>query len=136
MEIVISVWRIHIFHVLCLQARFENDEQVYKSFLNILNMYRKGSKSIHEVYEEVCTMNTINNFTTTTIYFYHMDVIVSNFFCRYLFYSIDIKICLMSSHTFCLILQQLFMHFILHLADPLELEMIGVLPNLHWDMHI
>ena len=33
--------------------RFQNDERVYKAFLEILNMYRKGQKSINMVYEEV-----------------------------------------------------------------------------------
>lgn len=37
----------------CLQTRFSNDERVYKAFLEILNMYRKGQKSITNVYEEV-----------------------------------------------------------------------------------
>ena len=51
-------------HFLCLmtyvellyffQFRFQHDETVYKAFLEILNMYRKGSKSISEVYKEVC----------------------------------------------------------------------------------
>lgn len=33
--------------------RFQNDERVYKAFLEILNMYRKGQKTISNVYEEV-----------------------------------------------------------------------------------
>lgn len=37
----------------CVQMRFQNDERVYKAFLEILNMYRKGQKSISNVYEEV-----------------------------------------------------------------------------------
>ncbi len=37
-----------------VQTRFANDERVYKAFLEILNMYRKGRKSITSVYEEVC----------------------------------------------------------------------------------
>jgi histone deacetylase complex regulatory component SIN3 len=37
----------------CLQSRFANDERVYKAFLEILNMYRKGQKSITQVYDEV-----------------------------------------------------------------------------------
>lgn len=36
-----------------LQSRFANDERVYKAFLEILNMYRKGQKSITQVYDEV-----------------------------------------------------------------------------------
>ena len=35
------------------QTRFSNDERVYKAFLEILNMYRKGQKTITNVYEEV-----------------------------------------------------------------------------------
>ena len=33
--------------------RFAHDERVYKAFLEILNMYRKGQKNIANVYEEV-----------------------------------------------------------------------------------
>jgi len=36
-----------------LQTRFASDERVYKAFLEILNMYRKGQKTIGNVYEEV-----------------------------------------------------------------------------------
>lgn len=36
-----------------LQDRFENDEYVYKSFIDILNMYRRGYKQIQDVYGEV-----------------------------------------------------------------------------------
>lgn len=36
-----------------MQKRFQNDEHVYKSFLDILNMYRKEHKDINEVYSEV-----------------------------------------------------------------------------------
>jgi paired amphipathic helix protein Sin3a len=36
-----------------IKARFQTDEQVYKAFLEILNMYRKGNKTINEVYQEV-----------------------------------------------------------------------------------
>ncbi|XP_074569740.1 paired amphipathic helix protein Sin3-like 4 isoform X1 [Curcuma longa] len=39
-----------------IKSRFENDEHVYKSFLDILNMYRRDNKSIHEVYEEVAAL--------------------------------------------------------------------------------
>ncbi|XP_042379582.1 paired amphipathic helix protein Sin3-like 5 isoform X1 [Zingiber officinale] len=39
-----------------IKDRFENDEYVYKSFIDILNMYRRGNKQIHEVYEEVTTL--------------------------------------------------------------------------------
>ena len=37
-----------------MQTRFQGDDHVYKSFLDILNMYRKEDKSITEVYQEVC----------------------------------------------------------------------------------
>ncbi|XP_058115500.1 paired amphipathic helix protein Sin3-like 4 isoform X2 [Magnolia sinica] len=39
-----------------IKTRFQNDEQVYKSFLEILNMYRKEHKSITEVYQEVALL--------------------------------------------------------------------------------
>ena len=38
---------------LCSQNRFANDDRVYKAFLEILNMYRKGQKNIYSVYHEV-----------------------------------------------------------------------------------
>ncbi|GMH19034.1 hypothetical protein Nepgr_020875 [Nepenthes gracilis] len=36
-----------------IKKRFQNDDHVYKSFLDILNMYRKEHKNIGEVYDEV-----------------------------------------------------------------------------------
>ncbi|XP_077217558.1 paired amphipathic helix protein Sin3-like 4 [Tasmannia lanceolata] len=39
-----------------IKTRFQNDEQVYKSFLDILNMYREEHKSITEVYQEVALL--------------------------------------------------------------------------------
>ncbi|KDP45427.1 hypothetical protein JCGZ_09676 [Jatropha curcas] len=39
-----------------IKKRFENDEHVYKSFLDILNMYRKEHKDINEVYSEVAAL--------------------------------------------------------------------------------
>ncbi|EPS59274.1 hypothetical protein M569_15534, partial [Genlisea aurea] len=39
-----------------IKKRFQNDDHVYKSFLDILNMYRKEHKSITEVYGEVATL--------------------------------------------------------------------------------
>ncbi|XP_010272120.1 PREDICTED: paired amphipathic helix protein Sin3-like 4 isoform X1 [Nelumbo nucifera] len=39
-----------------IKTRFQNDDHVYKSFLDILNMYRKENKSITEVYQEVATL--------------------------------------------------------------------------------
>ncbi|XP_072965914.1 paired amphipathic helix protein Sin3-like 4 [Typha angustifolia] len=39
-----------------IKNRFQNDEYVYKSFLDILNMYRKENKSIQDVYQEVATL--------------------------------------------------------------------------------
>ena len=38
------------------QTRFIADERVYKSFLEILNLYRKGQKSIKQVYSQVSTL--------------------------------------------------------------------------------
>ena len=46
-------YTLRAFVNLCLQSRFANDERVYKAFLEILNMYRKGQKSITQVYDEV-----------------------------------------------------------------------------------
>ncbi|GAB4820057.1 hypothetical protein N2152v2_007103 [Parachlorella kessleri] len=39
-----------------IKQRFANDERVYKAFLEILNMYRKGMKTIANVYEEVALL--------------------------------------------------------------------------------
>ncbi|KAF8118052.1 hypothetical protein N665_0006s0053 [Sinapis alba] len=39
-----------------IKKRFQNDEDVYKSFLEILNMYRKDDKDITEVYNEVSAL--------------------------------------------------------------------------------
>ncbi|XP_038713582.1 paired amphipathic helix protein Sin3-like 4 isoform X4 [Tripterygium wilfordii] len=39
-----------------IKTRFQGDDRVYKSFLDILNMYRKENKSITEVYHEVATL--------------------------------------------------------------------------------
>ncbi|XP_020097203.1 paired amphipathic helix protein Sin3-like 4 [Ananas comosus] len=39
-----------------IKNRFQNDDHVYKSFLDVLYMYRKDNKSIHEVYQEVATL--------------------------------------------------------------------------------
>ncbi|KAK9272549.1 hypothetical protein L1049_002922 [Liquidambar formosana] len=39
-----------------IKKRFQNDEQVYKRFLDILNMYRKEHKGITEVYQEVAAL--------------------------------------------------------------------------------
>ncbi|XP_020268792.1 paired amphipathic helix protein Sin3-like 4 [Asparagus officinalis] len=39
-----------------IKNRFQSDDQVYKSFLDILNMYRRESKSIEEVYQEVAIL--------------------------------------------------------------------------------
>lgn len=41
---------------MCMQTRFSTDERVYKAFLEILNMYRKGQKTITNVYEEVALL--------------------------------------------------------------------------------
>ncbi|KAL0874369.1 hypothetical protein Bca101_024074 [Brassica carinata] len=39
-----------------IKKRFQHSEDVYKSFLEILNMYRKDDKDITEVYNEVSTL--------------------------------------------------------------------------------
>ncbi|KAJ0818044.1 putative transcription regulator Others family [Helianthus annuus] len=39
-----------------IKKRFQNDDHVYKSFLDILNMYRKDLKGINEVYSEVASL--------------------------------------------------------------------------------
>ncbi|KAK6155145.1 hypothetical protein DH2020_009393 [Rehmannia glutinosa] len=39
-----------------IKKRFQNDDHVYKSFLDILNMYRKEHKGITEVYQEVSAL--------------------------------------------------------------------------------
>ncbi len=39
-----------------IKQRFASDERVYKAFLEILNMYRKGQKTINEVYAEVAVL--------------------------------------------------------------------------------
>ncbi|KAF7809233.1 paired amphipathic helix protein Sin3-like 4 isoform X1 [Senna tora] len=39
-----------------IKSRFQGDDHVYKSFLDILNMYRKENKSISEVYQEVASL--------------------------------------------------------------------------------
>ncbi|KAE9449196.1 hypothetical protein C3L33_18906, partial [Rhododendron williamsianum] len=41
-----------------IKKRFQNDDHVYKSFLDILNMYRKEHKGITEVYHEVSALFT------------------------------------------------------------------------------
>ncbi|KAL5725314.1 hypothetical protein ACHQM5_008470 [Ranunculus cassubicifolius] len=39
-----------------IKTRFQNDDHVYKEFLEILNMYRKECKSITDVYQEVASL--------------------------------------------------------------------------------
>lgn len=39
-----------------IKTRFNQDERVYKAFLEILNMYRKGQKTISNVYDEVAVL--------------------------------------------------------------------------------
>ncbi|KAL3346810.1 hypothetical protein AABB24_025314 [Solanum stoloniferum] len=39
-----------------IKTRFQNDDHVYKYFLDILNMYRKEHKGINEVYREVAIL--------------------------------------------------------------------------------
>ena len=42
-----------IIYVNKIKARFETDEHAYKTFLEILNVYRKGNKTTSEVYQEI-----------------------------------------------------------------------------------
>jgi hypothetical protein len=56
--------------VLFLQKRFQNDEHVYKSFLDILNMYRKEHKEIGEVYSEVICLVL---YTFSTLSFFSLN---------------------------------------------------------------
>ncbi|KAK9807961.1 hypothetical protein WJX73_008054 [Symbiochloris irregularis] len=44
-----------------IKTRFSSDERVYKAFLEILNMYRKGTKTIGNVYEEVALLFRSHN---------------------------------------------------------------------------
>ncbi|KAE8717151.1 Paired amphipathic helix protein Sin3-like 1 [Hibiscus syriacus] len=39
-----------------IKKRFQHDEHVYKSFLDILNMYRREHKDLNEVYTEVASL--------------------------------------------------------------------------------
>ncbi|KAI0488543.1 hypothetical protein KFK09_028379 [Dendrobium nobile] len=39
-----------------IKNRFQNEEHIYKAFLDILNMYRRENKSIHDVYQEVAVL--------------------------------------------------------------------------------
>ncbi|XP_047318696.1 paired amphipathic helix protein Sin3-like 4 [Impatiens glandulifera] len=39
-----------------IKTRFQGDDHAYKTFLDVLNMYRKDTKSITEVYQEVATL--------------------------------------------------------------------------------
>ncbi|KAL5564520.1 hypothetical protein UlMin_027684 [Ulmus minor] len=42
---------LHQRRIFYMQTWFQGDDHVYKSFLDILNMYRKENKSITEVYQ-------------------------------------------------------------------------------------
>ncbi|XP_076901837.1 paired amphipathic helix protein Sin3-like 2 [Bidens hawaiensis] len=51
-----------------IKKRFQNDDHIYKAFLDILNMYRKEHKGINDVYQEVATLfddhpDLLNEFT-------------------------------------------------------------------------
>ncbi|KAK8964060.1 Paired amphipathic helix protein Sin3-like 4 [Platanthera guangdongensis] len=39
-----------------IKNRFQNEESIYKAFLDILNMYRRENKSIQDVYQEVAVL--------------------------------------------------------------------------------
>lgn len=42
-------------HIFCEQTRFLDEEQTYRTFLEILDMYRKGEKSVRRLLYEVWT---------------------------------------------------------------------------------
>ena len=52
-----------------IKTRFSNDERVYKAFLEILNMYRKGQKTISNVYEEVAVLFRSHQVRHARVYF-------------------------------------------------------------------
>lgn len=97
--------------ILFLQTRFQGDDRVYKSFLDILNMYRKENKSITEVYQEVCFFSS-PIMVLQHLFLTYFQILVSAIddssfaFYRLLHFSKTMKTCLLSSPIFCLIPQQ------------------------------
>ena len=82
--------------ILSLQKRFQHDVDVYKSFLEILNMYRKDDKDITEVYNEV--VSRLNDYISP------ITVEISQFlfnFVRYRLFLRTTRICLKSSLGSC-----------------------------------
>ena len=49
-----------------IKQRFANDDRVYKAFLEILNMYRKGQKNIQAVYQEVSWVERVQALVFTS----------------------------------------------------------------------
>lgn len=55
------------------QARFQDDDHVYKSFLDILNMYRKENKAINDVYQEVCVFVIVGQICKVCLFFFSIS---------------------------------------------------------------
>ncbi|KAF5479524.1 hypothetical protein F2P56_000335 [Juglans regia] len=71
-----------------IKKRFQNDERVYKAFLDILNMYRKEHKDINEVYDEVATLfgghpDLLDEFTRFLPDTAHSTPLLQNSFLRF-----------------------------------------------------
>eukprot|EP00882_Tetradesmus_deserticola_P013929 GHRQ01014796.1.p4 GENE.GHRQ01014796.1~~GHRQ01014796.1.p4 ORF type:complete len:108 (+),score=40.61 GHRQ01014796.1:940-1263(+) len=56
MVYVLAMFSTDAYACVWMQTRFASDERVYKAFLEILNMYRKGQKTITNVYDEVAVL--------------------------------------------------------------------------------
>lgn len=103
-----------------MQSRFQGDDHVYKSFLDILNMYRKENKSISEVYQEVCSLLYVYSLLKVG-HICHIGPLRSQFsfralfnntldFFRLLHFSMTTQTFSMNLLTFFLILQQQLLH--------------------------
>ena len=112
-----------------LQKRFQNDDHVYKSFLDILNMYRKEHKGITEVYHEVKLLLVVGVviYISSTEFDGFTDCIL--LLCRLPHFLQTTQICLMSSQGFYRMLQLLqHQHNMFHLDDILFIVLMsGVL---------
>lgn len=114
-----------------MQTRFQGDDHVYKSFLDILNMYRKENKSITEVYEEVYSLHLFFPFVLVSCL--DIKVLVCDFsdiiilLRRLRHFSKIIRICSRSLHIFCQILQEQHQFIMFHLEGILY-SGIGALP--------
>ena len=125
-----------------MQKRFQSDDHVYKSFLDILNMYRKEHKGINEVYQEVYLIKAYFDYSsydciTILSFFIHLFLLSYHWhICRWQHFLKTTQICWMSSLDFCLILRLLHQHLILLLADILFIAMMrGALLWLLCDNH-